>query len=74
MFTHKLDEGIWISFPVLRKSFQVFKDSVNAGFCEQRYSVFCLFVDISVENSLVHETGVVIKQHPAKVVQFQRRQ
>src|ERR1700722_8212632 len=61
-----------IGLPIHRESLEIFEDSRNARGGEQRDSVLGVFVEVGVENALVHEVGFPIdgKHQPAQVVQF----
>src|SRR5215472_15244487 len=76
MFTNEFDERRYIGFPVLWKALQVLECGGNAAFGEERYGVVRVFVEIRVEDSLVHEVRIFsdIEEHPPQVVQFQWRQ
>src|SRR5215813_7478086 len=75
MFPDKLNERIRIGLPVHRKPFEVFKDSAHAKAQEQGHCVFSVFVEVSVEDSLIHEVQSVadVEQHPTKIMKLQRR-
>src|SRR6202020_189598 len=72
MLANECYEGRRIGLPVHRESLKIFEDSRNARGGEQRDSVLGVFVEVGVENTLVHEVGFPIdgKQQPAEVMQF----
>src|SRR5690349_5716320 len=76
MFANKFDECRHVRLPVLRKSFEVLENRVYAKCGEQRYRVIDIFIEINVEDALVHEVLVLayIEQDPAQVVELQRGQ
>src|SRR6478609_7248442 len=57
MLAHKCHEGCRIGLPVLWESFEILEDCRNARGGEQRNSVLGVFVEVGVENALVHEIG-----------------
>ena len=65
-----------VRLPVLRPTFEVDEHRGDAGLDEQRHRVLEIFVEIGVEDALIHEVHARadIEQHPAEVVQLQRRQ
>src|SRR3954453_2965129 len=71
----ELDEGWRIRFPVGREPFEVLEYGVDASLCEELDSVFGVFVEIRIENSLVHKIRVFadVEEHPAQIMQLQRR-
>src|SRR5712671_5922317 len=66
VLVHELDERRYIRLPVRRKSFEIFEDGVDAGCREERDRIFGIFVEVGVEDSLVHEVQSVtnIEEHP----------
>src|SRR5256886_13638252 len=70
----ELDERFRICFPIRWKPFEVFEDCVDSGFCEERNRVLSIFIEIRVEDSLIHEPRVVVEEHPAEVVELEGRE
>src|SRR5215472_8840681 len=73
VITNKLDERGHVRFPVLGKSFQVLEDGVYTGFREQRDCIVSVFVEIGVEDALVHEIRLLadVEKNPAQVMELQ---
>jgi hypothetical protein len=69
----ELDERFRVRFPVRRKPFEVLENRVDAGLREESYRVLSVFVEIGVEDSLVHEPRIVVEEHPAQVVELEWR-
>src|SRR5215813_3788043 len=70
----ELDERFRVRFPVRRKPFEVLENRVDAGLREESYRVLGVFVEIGVEDSLIHEPRVVVEEYPAQVVELERRE
>src|SRR3954452_2022336 len=73
VFADELDEGWRIRFPVDREPFEVFEHGVDASLGKELDSVFSVFVEIGIENSLVHKIRVFanVEEHPAQIMQLQ---
>ena len=63
-----------VRLPVRREAFEVLEDGVDAGLAEQHDRVLGVLVEVGIEDPLVHEARVVIEEHPAQVVQLERRE
>src|SRR5262249_25919152 len=72
MFPEKFVNGWRICFPVFRKSLEVFKNSVNPRFLENRYRVLYVLVKICIENALIHEmqSRAEVEHYPPQVVEL----
>src|SRR5438874_9211004 len=72
MVAYELDERRGIRLPVLREPLEVFKDGPKAGLREDAHRVFCVLVEVGVEDALVHEVAILadVKEQPAQVVQL----
>src|SRR5262245_15386784 len=70
----ELDERFRVRFPVHRKPFEVLENRVDAGLPKESYRVLSVLVEIGVEDPLVHEPRVILEEHPAQVVELERRE
>ena len=52
MLADEFHERLGIGFPVFRKALEVFEDGVHAQTDEQRNRVFCVLVEIRIEDAL----------------------
>jgi hypothetical protein len=68
VFANEPDECGSVCFPVFGKAFEIFKDCVETVFREERDSVFGVFVEVGVEDALIHEVCVF-----TDVEEYQRR-
>src|SRR4051794_20740254 len=59
MLANELDERRHIGLPVLRKAFQVLEYGRDATLGEQRHCVVGIFVELGIEDALVHEVGIL---------------
>ena len=73
MIAGKLDEGGGIGLPVHRKTLEILEHRPQAGGAEYFHRVFGIFIEVGVENALIHEIGVPLdgEEHPAQVMQLQ---
>src|SRR5438477_3060034 len=73
MFPDKLDERCRIRLPVFGKYLKIFEDRVDAILAEESYGVLRVLVEVSIENALIHEVGLLVdvEEHPAQVMQLQ---
>src|SRR5215831_14622359 len=74
MVPDELNERFRVRFPVHRKPFEVLENCIDAGLCKESYRVLGVFVEIGVEDSLVHEPRVVVEEHPAQVMELEWRE
>src|SRR4029077_10063114 len=76
MFTNELDERWCIRLPVRRKALEVFKDRSDAEIREEAHRVLCVFVEVGVEDALIHEVGLPFygEENPAQVMQLEYRE
>src|SRR5215213_7337393 len=51
----KLDDGHCVCAPIFGPAFQIHKYGRDTGRVEKRYSVLNIFVEISIEDALIHE-------------------
>src|ERR1700677_1907076 len=72
MLADECDEGGRIGLPIRWESLEIFENRRNACGGEQCDSVLGVFVEVGVENALIHKMGFPVdgKQQPAQVVQF----
>src|SRR5262245_35568255 len=72
----ELDEGRRVSLPVLRKALEVFEYGIDAERLEQAHGILGVFIEVRVEDALVHEVrhSANIEQHPTQVMQLQDRE
>src|SRR5207237_1369987 len=70
---NKLDKRRSVSFPILWKSFKIFEDRVDAVLREESHGVLCVLVEVSIEDALIHEVGLLVdvEEHPAQVMQLE---
>src|SRR5260370_28245790 len=75
MVTKELNHSRKICFPIVRPALQVHEYRGDAGFQEECYGIFKVFVEIGIEDALVHEmrSRTDVKNNPAKVMQSERR-
>jgi hypothetical protein len=73
MVPGELDERFGVRFPVHREPFEVLEHRIHAALGEECDGVLGVFVEIGVEDSLVHEPRVVVEEHPAQVVELEWR-
>src|SRR3954452_5360157 len=75
MLVKELGDRGYVCLPVLRKSFEVCKNSRDARLGEEHDRVVNIFVKIGVENALIHEMQprADIEKDPAKIVELERR-
>src|SRR5437667_5214609 len=73
VFPDKLDKRRSVSFPILWKSFKIFEDRVDAILREESHGVLCVLIEVSIENALIHEVGLIVdvEEHPAQVMQLE---
>ena len=73
MLANELDEFLGLRFPILRKAFKVFEDSINAGGPEESHGILGVLVKVCVKDPLIHKVGLPVdrKEEPAQVVQFE---
>ena len=76
MVAEELDHRREIGPPIVGPPFQVNEDGGDAGLDEKRDGILQIFVEIRIENALVHEVGVALdrEEHPAQVVQLEHRE
>ena len=62
-----------IRFPVYRKALEVFEDRINAGGPEEGHGILGIFVEVGVEDALIHKVGFPVdwKEDPAQIVQLE---
>ena len=65
-----------VGLPVLRKTFEVLEDRVNAGCREERYRILGVLVEVCVEDALILEVGFSsdVEELPAKIVSREHRE
>src|SRR5262245_46452695 len=51
----ELDERFRVCFPIRGKPFEVFEDRIDSGLCKKRDRVLSVFIEIRIEDSLIHE-------------------
>src|SRR3954466_6860864 len=70
VIAEELDHGCRVCLPVFGPTFQIYKYGRDAGRVEERYGVLKIFVEISIEDALVHEvqTRSYIEQNPAQIM------
>ena len=56
MVADELDERRGVRLPVLRKALKIFEDGVDAGCRKERDGILGVFVEVGVEDALVHES------------------
>ncbi len=73
---HEPDERLRVGRPVFGEALEVFKGRAHSQTAEDRDRVFCVLVEIRVEDALVHKVGHTIdgKEDPTKIVKFEGRQ
>ena len=73
VFADELDEGRRVRLPILRESFELLEDGVDARRLEQLDRVLRVLVEIRIEDALIHEVlvGPDVEQHPPEVMQLQ---
>src|SRR5262245_42577189 len=59
---NELDERFGVCFPIRGEPLEVFEDRINSGLCEERDRVLSVFVEIRIEDSLIHESSVVVEE------------
>ena len=74
MFPGELGEGGGILPPVFRKSFELLEYCGDPRLLEEHHGIINILVKISVEDPDVHEPGIVVEEHPAQIVEPQRRE
>ena len=76
VFTNELDERWRIRLPIRRKVLEVFEDRSEAEIREEAHRVLCVFVEVGVEDALIHEVGLPFyrEENPAQVMQFEYRE
>src|SRR5215471_8644467 len=74
VLTEKLDDGVLVGLPVLRPALEVHEDGGDSGLEEDRERVFQIFVEIGIEDPLVHEVQARadVEQDPAEIVELER--
>src|SRR3954467_3860525 len=60
MVANELDKGGRIRLPILGEAFEVLEDRVHAVLREERHGILRVFVEVRVEDSLVHEVPVAL--------------
>jgi hypothetical protein len=71
MIADELDERFRVCFPIRGKPFEVFEDRIDSGLCKKRDRVLSVFIEIRVEDSLIHELRIVVEEHPAKIMELE---
>src|SRR5437773_7536669 len=73
MFANELDERRYVGFPIFREALEVHEDGSDAGLREEGDGILSVFVEVGVEDSLIHKVGLTfdVEEHPAQVVQLQ---
>ena len=61
-----------MGLPVLRETLEILEHCPQAGGGEHFHRVLGIFIEVGVENALIHEIGFPFdgKQHPAQVMQL----
>src|SRR5215203_2574890 len=74
MLPDEFDERVGVGLPVHREAFEVFENGVNAEAHKERDCVFCVLVEVGVENTLIHEvqSRTDVEQHPTKIMKLER--
>ena len=73
MIADKFDECGGVRLPVHREALEIFEHRPQASDAEERNGVFCIFIEVGVENPLIHVVGVAFdrKEDPAQIMQLQ---
>ena len=73
VLTDELDECLRLGLPIFGEPFEVFEDGIKAGGPEESHSILGVFVEVSVEDALIHEIGIALdrKEDPTQVVQLE---
>ena len=76
MVANKLDEGRDVRLPVSREALQILEHRIDAVLMKQGDGIFGIFIEIGVEDALVHEIGFVldIEQDPTQTMKLKRRE
>src|SRR5262249_11540856 len=58
-------------FPIFWKPLEVFKDRGDASFPKKRDGILGIFVEIGIEDALIHEVRLTfdVEEHPTEIVQ-----
>src|SRR3954471_11743594 len=75
MLAHELDEPLGTFSPVLRETFKILKRRRDAALAEQLHGVFCVLVEVGVEDALVLEIQILadVEQLPLALRHFSTR-
>ena len=76
MFAEEFDDRGCVRLPVLGEAFKIGEDGGDSCFDEESDGVFEIFVEVGVEDSLIHEVKARadVEENPAKIVKLQRRE
>src|SRR5215813_2016339 len=72
VIANELDERFRVCFPIRGKPFEIFEDRIDSSLREECDRVLSVFIEVRVEDSLIHEPRVIFEQHPAKVMELER--
>src|ERR1700675_2714012 len=74
MFADEFYEGKSVGLPVHRKTLKIFKDRIDSSFLEERDRILGIFVEVSIEYTLVHEIGIAadVEENASQVVKPER--
>src|SRR6185312_7304004 len=53
---------------------EVLEGGIDSSLAEEDDGVFGVFVEVGVEDALVHEARIVVEEQPAQVMQLERRE
>src|SRR5688572_8589454 len=76
MLADELHERRRIRLPIGREALEILEHGVDARCSEEADGILGVFIEVRVEDSLVHEIrgAADVEQHPAQIVQLQYRQ
>ena len=52
----ELDEFLRLGLPIFGEAFEVFEDGIKAGGTEESHGILGIFVEVGVEDALIHES------------------
>ena|SRR6476646_8638235 len=73
VFAEKLDDGRRICRVVRRPPFEGLKGRVDARFPEEKRGIFAVFIEIGIEDALVHHVALTLdgEDHPSQIMRFE---
>ena len=74
MRAEEFDDCVEVRLPVLRPPFKVCEHRGDAGFDEEGHCIFEVFIEVGVEDALIHEVKprADVEQDPAEIMELER--